>query len=191
MLSSLPVSTKRRGGGGRRSGDRTIAELASSAFNRTGSTTGRSSCWTERRAFRRRRWRARMLGKRSLEKRCLSDGGPMVRIHLPPAESQQTFGSARDFRAAQCTQEKKARSALARHDRPSGYRPGARLGEMPYLWFSAAGSSVAHTDNNLDQHHGSPDTVEGYRRKYDRRADLPGQVGIRPNRHPVCHGLRG
>ena len=29
---------------------------------------------------------ARMLGKRSLEKRCPSDGGPMVRIHLPPAE---------------------------------------------------------------------------------------------------------
>ena len=37
--------------------------------------------------FRRRRWRARMLGKRSLEKRCPSDGGPRVRIHLPPPES--------------------------------------------------------------------------------------------------------
>jgi hypothetical protein len=31
--------------------------------------------------FGRRRWRARMLGKRSLEKRCPSDGGPRVRIH--------------------------------------------------------------------------------------------------------------
>src|ERR1700738_1472621 len=30
---------------------------------------------------------ARMLGKRSLEKRCPSDGGPRVRIHLPPAAS--------------------------------------------------------------------------------------------------------
>jgi hypothetical protein len=30
---------------------------------------------------------ARMLGKRSLEKRCPSDGVPMVRIHLPPAQS--------------------------------------------------------------------------------------------------------
>ena len=30
----------------------------------------------------------RMLGKRSLEKRCPSDGGPRVRIHLPPAASQ-------------------------------------------------------------------------------------------------------
>jgi hypothetical protein len=29
--------------------------------------------------FRGRRWRARMLGKRSLEKRCPSDGGPRVR----------------------------------------------------------------------------------------------------------------
>jgi hypothetical protein len=36
-----------------------------------------------------------------------------VRIQFPPAESQQTFGSARDFWAAQCTQEEKARS-LAR-----------------------------------------------------------------------------
>jgi hypothetical protein len=35
----------------------------------------------------RRRWRTRMLGKRSLEKRCPSDGGPRVRIHLPPAAS--------------------------------------------------------------------------------------------------------
>jgi hypothetical protein len=33
--------------------------------------------------------RARMLGKTSLEKRCPSDGGPRVRIHLPPARSQQ------------------------------------------------------------------------------------------------------
>jgi transposase-like protein len=31
---------------------------------------------------------ARMLGKRSLEKRCPSDGGPRVRIRLPPAASQ-------------------------------------------------------------------------------------------------------
>jgi hypothetical protein len=36
-----------------------------------------------------------------------------VRIQFPPAENQQTFGSARDFWAAQCTQEEKARS-LAR-----------------------------------------------------------------------------
>jgi hypothetical protein len=28
-----------------------------------------------------------MLGKRRLEKRCPSDGGPRVRIHLPPAGS--------------------------------------------------------------------------------------------------------
>jgi hypothetical protein len=34
-----------------------------------------------------------------------ADGGLEVRVHLPPAESQQTFGSARDFGAAQCTQE--------------------------------------------------------------------------------------
>jgi hypothetical protein len=63
----------------------------------------------------------------------------------------------------------------------------ASLSAVVFCWWS--GSSVAHTDDNLDQHRGSPDTVEGYRRKYDRRADLPGQVGIRPNRHPVCHGL--
>jgi hypothetical protein len=31
-----------------------------------------------------------MLRKRSLEKRCPSGGGPRVRIHFPPAESQQT-----------------------------------------------------------------------------------------------------
>jgi hypothetical protein len=37
-----------------------------------------------------------------------------------------------------------------------------------------SGSSVAHTDDSRDQHRGSPDTVEGNRRKYDRRADLPG-----------------
>ena len=39
---------------------------------------------------------ARMLGKRSLEKRCPSDGGPRVRIHLPPAASLQTIGPSRD-----------------------------------------------------------------------------------------------
>ena len=27
-------------------------------------------------------------------------GGPMVRIHLPPAESQQTFGSSNDARCS-------------------------------------------------------------------------------------------
>src|SRR5260221_3342409 len=43
--------------------------------------------------FRRRRWRTRMLGKRSLEKRCPSDGGPRVRIHLPPADSLSLFRS--------------------------------------------------------------------------------------------------
>ena len=30
-----------------------------------------------------------MLGERSLEKGCPSDGGPRVRIHLPPAASHQ------------------------------------------------------------------------------------------------------
>ena len=40
---------------------------------------------------------ARMLGKRSLEKRCPSDGGPRVRIHLPPAVSQVRTCLSREF----------------------------------------------------------------------------------------------
>src|ERR1700730_14268036 len=56
----------------------------SSAFIRTGSTTGRSSCWTGRRAFSKAAGAGAHVGKRSLEKRCPSDGGPRVRIHLPP-----------------------------------------------------------------------------------------------------------
>src|SRR6267142_5723066 len=59
----------------------------SSAFIRTGSTTGRSSCWTGRRAFSKAAVARAHVGKRSLEKRCPSDGGPRVRIHLPPALS--------------------------------------------------------------------------------------------------------
>ena len=47
----------------------------SSAFVRTGSTTGEAAAGRAGERFRRRRWRARMLGKRSLEKRCPSDGG--------------------------------------------------------------------------------------------------------------------
>jgi hypothetical protein len=52
--------------------------------------------------FGRRRWRARMLGKRSLEKRCPSDGGPRVRIHLPPPGSllkHRMTGCARHVKA--------------------------------------------------------------------------------------------
>jgi hypothetical protein len=61
----------------------------SSAFIRTGSTTGRSSCWTGRRAYSKAVVARAHVGKRSVEKRCPSDGGPRVRIHLPPAESHQ------------------------------------------------------------------------------------------------------
>src|SRR5258707_8200121 len=57
----------------------------SSAFIRTGPTTGRSSCWTGRRAFSKAAVARAHVG--SLEKRCPSDGGPRVRIHLPPADS--------------------------------------------------------------------------------------------------------
>jgi hypothetical protein len=67
----------------------------SSAFIRTGSTTGRSSRWTARRAFFEGGGGARACWERGVsKKRCPSDGGPRVRIHLPPAESLQTFGSS-------------------------------------------------------------------------------------------------
>ena len=72
-------------------GDRTIAELASEfGVHPNGIYNWKKQLLDgagER--FRRRRWRARMLGKRSLEKRCPSDGGQRVRIHLPAAASRQ------------------------------------------------------------------------------------------------------
>src|ERR1700730_702240 len=67
----------------------------SSAFIRTGSTTGRSSCWTGPvSVLEGRRWRTRMLGKRSLEKRCPSDGGPSLLIRLP-SSGEMVWGRRR------------------------------------------------------------------------------------------------
>jgi hypothetical protein len=56
----------------------------SSAFIRTGSTTGGIG---EASVFEGGGGARASLGKRSLEKRRPSDGGPRVRIHLAPAES--------------------------------------------------------------------------------------------------------
>ena len=104
--------------------------------------------------------------------------------HLPAAESRPNF-RFRSLISGPHSALKRRRPDRSRATRPTFWlSPRGPLGEMPYLqaslsavvfcWWS--GSSVAHTDDNLDQHRGSPDTVEGYRRKYDRRADLPGQV---------------
>ena len=65
--------------------------------------------------FRRRRWRARMLGKRSLEKRCPSDGGPRVGIHLPPPVSQQRTVSAIGQRAPFGRRARSGHCRAARH----------------------------------------------------------------------------
>jgi hypothetical protein len=45
-------------------------------------------------------------------------------------------------------------------------------GRMDWGFCWCSGSSVAHADDGVDQHRGSPDTVESHRRKDDRRADL-------------------
>ena len=77
-------------------------------------------------------------------------GGPRVRILLAPAVSPPTFGSARDFRAAQCTQQEKARwrscagsargsgrSTLGRHPKCSEVRGNDRpLSCLSWWYFS-------------------------------------------------------
>ena len=77
---------KAKGWWWRRSGDRTIAELEMSlAFIRTRSTTGRSRLLDGTASVLEGGGGARACWERgSLEKRCPSDGGPMVRIRLPP-----------------------------------------------------------------------------------------------------------
>ena len=72
----------------RRSGGtgRSPSWRVSSAFIRTGSTWNKQPLDGAASVFE-GGGGARMLGKRSLEKRCPSDGGPRVRIHLPPAAS--------------------------------------------------------------------------------------------------------
>jgi hypothetical protein len=60
----------------------------SSTFIRTGSTTGKRQLLDGAASVFEGGGGARACwGKRSLEKRCPSDGGPRVRIHLPPAQS--------------------------------------------------------------------------------------------------------
>jgi transposase-like protein len=69
-------------------GDRTIAELASEfGVHPNGIYNWKKQLLDGAASVFEGGGGARMLGKRSLEKRCPSDGGPRVRIHLPPAPS--------------------------------------------------------------------------------------------------------
>ena len=52
--------------------------------------------WVRGRDPRRQREKAGVASVASRTRRATVAGGPRVRIHLPPAESQQTFGSARE-----------------------------------------------------------------------------------------------
>src|SRR5580698_324959 len=79
---------KAKGWWWRRSGDRTIAELASEfGVHPNGIYNWKKQLLDGAASVFEGGGGARMLGKKSLEKRCPSDGGPRVRIHLPPAAS--------------------------------------------------------------------------------------------------------
>ena len=79
---------KAKGWWWRRSGDRTIAELASEfGVHSNGIYNWKKQLLDGPASVFEGGGGARMLGKRSLEKGCPSDGGPRVRIHLPPAAS--------------------------------------------------------------------------------------------------------
>ena len=105
-------------GGLRRGGAGGLPRTRPLAFIRTGSTTGRSSCWTGQQAF----WKAAVahahVGKESSRRsRCPSDGGPMVesislqrRVFAAPSSSF-FFQLSRWFG---CTPNSLASSAIVR-----------------------------------------------------------------------------
>src|SRR5713226_8865428 len=71
-------------------GDRTVAELASAyGVHPNGIYNWKKQLLDGAASVFEGGGDARMLGKRSLKKRCPSDGGQRVRIRLPPAGSQQ------------------------------------------------------------------------------------------------------
>jgi hypothetical protein len=71
----------------RSGGDRTIAELASEfGVHPNGIYNWKKQLLDGAASVFEGGGGARMLGKRRLEKRCPSDGGPRVRIRFPPAE---------------------------------------------------------------------------------------------------------
>jgi Transposase len=79
-------------------GDRTIAELASEfGVHPNGIYNWKKQLLDGAASVFEGGGGARMLGKRSLEKRCPSDGGPRVRIRFPPGESLVRTCLSREF----------------------------------------------------------------------------------------------